>query len=568
MRRTMFTIVWTVSLTLLSGCLLSVHSGVGGTFDVRRYGATGEGTTLDTAAVNDAIAAANAAGGGVVCFPAGRYACHTIHLRSNVTLALGPGAVLLAAPPAPPGSRGPSYDPPEPNPSDSYQDFGHSHFHNSLICGENVENVTIVGPGCIDGSAGLSRGSDNGPDTTAAAKAAGAALPVHTDADPPDRTPLYPSVRDTLRDGVGNKAISLKLCRNVTLRDVAIRAGGHFAILATGVDGLTIDNLRIDTNRDGMDIDSCRDVRVSNCTVNSPWDDGICLKSDFALGYSRPCQDVTITNCQVSGWACGSLLDGTHRPFGGDNDGGGGGTGRIKFGTESNGGFLNVTISNCVFDSCRGIALETVDGGNLEDVAIDNVTMRHPVNSPIFLRIGARRRGPLDVTPIGELRRITISNVVVSDADPRYASIIAGLPGHPVQDVKISHVDIATRGGGADVTAGWATTRPAELAGKYPEPAMFGPTAAYGFYVRHADGVRFTDVTLRTAVAGDEDDADDAGELRPPFVFDDVTNAAFADVDAQHAAGVPVLSARTPTTRMTSRDSPGVRPTTGPASQP
>ena len=85
------------------------------------------------------------------------------------------------------------------------------------------------------------------------------------------------------------------------LRDFSILHGGHFGILATGVDNLTIDNLKIDTNRDGMDIDCCRNVRVSNCSVNSPWDDGICLKSSFALGYARATEMVTITNCLVGG---------------------------------------------------------------------------------------------------------------------------------------------------------------------------------------------------------------------------------------------------------------------------
>ena len=87
--------------------------------------------------------------------------------------------------------------------------------------------------------------------------------------------------------GVGNKAIALKNCRNVLLRDFSILKGGHFGLLLTGVDNLTIDNLTIDTDRDGMDIDCCQNVRVSNCTVNSPWDDGICPKSSYALGYAR-----------------------------------------------------------------------------------------------------------------------------------------------------------------------------------------------------------------------------------------------------------------------------------------
>ncbi len=159
---------------------------------------------------------------------------------------------------------------------------------------------------------------------------------------------------------MGNKAIALKNCRNVLLRDFKILEGGWFGILATGVDNLTIDNLVIDTIRDGMDIDCCRNVRVSNCTVNSPWDDGICPKSSFALGYARPTENLTITNCYVTGgYEVGSVLDGTWKPLTMER---GTPTGRIKMGTESNGGFRNITISNCVFESCRGFAIETVDG--------------------------------------------------------------------------------------------------------------------------------------------------------------------------------------------------------------
>ena len=116
--------------------------------------------------------------------------------------------------------------------------------------------------------------------------------------------------------GVANKAIALKNCRNVLLRDFSILHGGHFGILATGVDNLTIDNLKIDTNRDGMDVDCCRNVRISNCSVNSPWDDGICLKSSFALGYARATEMVTITNCLLAGsFEEGALLDGSYKKF-------------------------------------------------------------------------------------------------------------------------------------------------------------------------------------------------------------------------------------------------------------
>ena len=157
---------------------------------------------------------------------------------------------------------------------------------------------------------------------------------------------------------MGNKAIALKNCRNVIFRDFSILKGGHFGLLLTGVDNLTIDNLKIDTDRDGMDIDCCKNVRVSNCTVNSPWDDGICPKSSYALGYARATENVTITNCYVTGtYELGTVLDGTCKKFAADARVYR--TGRIKCGTESNGGFKNITISNCVFDGCHGLALES-----------------------------------------------------------------------------------------------------------------------------------------------------------------------------------------------------------------
>jgi polygalacturonase len=127
------------------------------------------------------------------------------------------------------------------------------------------------------------------------------------------QSPLGEDDDPSVMNGLGNKAIGLKLCRNVTLRDFSILNGGHFAILATGVDNLTIDNLKVDTNRDAFDIDSCRNVRIANCSVNSPNDDAIVLKSSFALGFARATENVTITNCLVSGYDIGSLLDGTFK---------------------------------------------------------------------------------------------------------------------------------------------------------------------------------------------------------------------------------------------------------------
>ena len=489
-----------------------------GVYSVRAFGARGDGRTVDTPAVNRAIEAAAAAGGGTVHFPAGTYLCFSIRLKSNIALRLDHGATILAADPAQVKGR---YDLPEPNRWDMYQDFGHSHWQNSLIWGIGLENVSILGPGTIDGR-GLTKRSP-GPRRPARA----GDTPVSMGGANTAARPLAPLGEDAdvgTMNGLGNKAISLKLSRNVTLRDLTIARAGHFALLATGVDNLTVDNLRVDTNRDGFDIDACRNVRISNVTVNSPNDDAIVLKSSYALGFARATENVTITNCQVSGYDEGTLLDGTFRrtqELAPDRDRV---TGRIKFGTESNGGFKNITISNCVFDRSRGLAIETVDGGLIEDVAINNITMRDVTTAPIFLRLGRRMRGP-EGTPVGAIRRVQISNVVVSDADPRFASIIAGLPGHPVEDVRLSDVRILYRGGG---TREQAAVDPPERETNYPEPSMFGELPAYGFFIRHARGVEFSNVQVGFRVE----------DFRPAFHLEDVRGATFLGVAAQKLEGV------------------------------
>jgi polygalacturonase len=488
-----------------------------GVYNVKAFGARGDGKALDTPAINKAIEVAAAAGGGTVRFPAGNYLSVSIRLKSNISLYLDQGATIVAAEP----SKTIRYDPPEPNPWDAYQDFGHSHWHNSLIWGENLENISILGPGLIWGkglvrSGGQSRTKEQN-DTLNNARASEPVRPFG-----------YPNPRDAVEPGWANKTISLKLCRNVLIRDISILHGGHFAILATGVDNLTIDNVKIDTNRDGIDVDACRNVRISNCSVNSPFDDGICPKSTFALGFARATENVTITNCQVSGYDEGTFLDGTYKReytrYSHNST-----TGRIKFGTESNGGFKNITISNCVFDYSRGFALESVDGGLLEDVTITNITMRDITNSPFFLRLGNRARGPKETTTVGQLRRVLISNVVVYNADSRYASIISGIPGHDIEDVRLSNIRIYYKGGG---TKEQAALEPPEKEKDYPEPVMFGEMPAYGFFIRHVKGLEMSDVEVSYMKE----------DLRPAFVLNDVKGADFYRIKAQHAPDMPTFA--------------------------
>jgi copper chaperone CopZ len=330
-----------------------------------------------------------------------------------------------------------------------------------------------------------------------------------------------------------------------------------------------------------MDIDACRNVRVSNCYVNSPWDDGICLKSDYSLGRAKQTEYVAISNCYVSGcWEEGSLLDGSYKKFAPDARGVSH-TGRIKFGTESNGGFRNITISNCIFEGCQGLALETVDGAQLEDITVTNISMRDIMSAPIFMRLGARMRGP-DNTPVGTLKRVVISNLVCSNCVSSLGSVISGIPGHEIEDVKISDIQILHQGGGTKEDAAY---QPPENEETYPEPGMFlgvgrpsgrapdghwvseeeaaagraarGPMTpgaagapggrgagaggapptrhnmpSHGFYVRHVKGIQFDNIEIRTA----KDD------LRPAFVLDDVQDADVFRVKVPQVAGTPVIA--------------------------
>jgi polygalacturonase len=451
-------------------------------YNIRTYGAEGNGQNIDTKAINMAIDAASAAGGGTVYFPAGNYLSASIHLKSKITLRLEQGCTLIAA------ESG--MDEPELNPAGgAYQDFGHSHWRNSLIWGEGLQDIAIVGEGKIWGK-GLTRN--------------------------------MPKV------GQGNKAIALKNCRNVIIKDVTVLYGGHFGLLATGVDNLTIDNVTMDTNRDGMDIDCCQNVRIANCAINSPWDDGICLKSSYALGYNRACENITITNCLVSGFDRGTYADGTYQrkeaKLVPDHEGP---TGRIKFGTESNGGFKNIAISNCTFQFCRGLALETVDGANLEDITISNITMRDVVNSPIFLRLGARMRAP-EGAQVGTLKRVIISNLIAYNADSHFSSLITGVPGHYIEDVQLNNIRIYYRP--LDSAASKIQQVVPEHEKLYPEPEKFGVLPAYGFFIRHAKNVKLNNVEISFL----------STETRVPIILDDVKGITLNQVKAQVPDGQPM----------------------------
>jgi polygalacturonase len=473
--------------------LLNAAGSAPSEFNVRDYGAVGDGQTLDSPAIDKAIAAAADAGGGTVIVPAGTYLSGSIHLRSNLHLLIDAGATILGAPQALN-----AYDETEPFTFGGYQDGGHCFFHNSLIWGENLTNVSITGTGTINGGGLVA--VDGKLDQM-----------VGFDHFDPPHTNAEPGVR------LGNKAIALKLCRNVLLRDVTIVHGGHFAVLVTGCDDLTVDNVTMDTDRDGIDIDCCRNTMVSNCRINSPNDDALCPKSTYALGERRLNENLTIMNCQVSGFQEGTLLDGTMKPSRNHN-------GRIKFGTESSGGFRNCTVANCTFRSCKGLALEEVDGGVLENITINNLSMMNVPDYAIYITTGKRNRSP-GVNPNSRARNILISNVIADGVGRMSGIQVMGLPDQPIESVRIENVRLTSNGGG---TAQDAARVPKELGATYPEPARLGVLPAYGVYARHVQDLQLANIAVNFLT----------NDLRPAAAFMDIQGLQIDNFKPQIAEGV------------------------------
>ncbi|HXF10793.1 MAG TPA: glycosyl hydrolase family 28-related protein, partial [Desulfuromonadaceae bacterium] len=510
------------------------HATATTVFNVRDYGALGNGASLDSPAINRAIEAAAAEGGGTVLIPAGTYLSGSIRLKNNIHLVIDTGARILGAP-----QDMSAYDAEEDFAGPAFQDGGHTYFHNSLIWGENLTNVFITGNGIIQGSIGatnedgkernigLSRG-DGIQDRVSGFNNFGKAT----------ATQMGPGT-NKWPQRLGNKAIALKLCKNVLIRDITIFRGGHFAILVTGCDNMTVDNVTMDTDRDGIDIDGCRNTMVSNCRINSPNDDGLCPKSTYALGRPAITENLTIVNCQVSGFNVGTLLDGTMVPSKNAN-------GRIKFGTESSGGYRNCTIANCTFRACRGLALEEVDGGIMENITVDNITMMDTPAYAIYITTGKRNRTP-DLKTVSHARNIHISNVIADGVGKMSGIQVMGLPELPVEGVRLDNIRLISKGGG---TAEDAAKEPKELGTGYPEPRDLGTLPAYGVYARHVKGLELANVQtsfltndLRSAIAAVDVDGLEIDNFKGQ-VGDGAVASKFENVRGLVIRNSPVLEIR------------------------
>lgn len=470
MRKILLTLTLFLSMSMLAN---------GIDYNVKDFGAVGDGKTLDHQAINQAIDSCVSHGGGRVVVPAGTYLCGSIRLKSDVELHLTAGATILAAP-----AELKAYDEAEVFGGPEYQDGGHTYFKNSLIYAIGQNNVSITGRGMIDGD-GLTR-----RDTEKAGKVEGGNI------------------------GTGDKAIALKLCRNILIRDITIYRGGHFAIITTGCEIGTIDNVTIDTNRDGIDIDCCKYLTVSNCKVNTPHDDGVVIKSSYALKKPVITEHIAITNCIVTGYKLGTLLDGTYVP-----EKVGWVCGRFKLGTESNGGYKNISLSNSTFMYSSGLAFEEVDQGVMENIVVSNITMNHVHHYPIYITTGCRNRGPKERTTVSSGADIMISNVIANDVDSLAGIIVTGMPNHPLRNIYLSNIRLQYRGGG---TADLAKREYREQGTNYPEPKFALATPAYGLYARHVDGLNVDNVSFTTIKP----------DYRPAIMLDDVQNENITNLKA------------------------------------
>jgi Pectate lyase superfamily protein len=474
--------------------------------DVRYCGAVGDGRRPDTAAINAAIEAVAKHGGGIVRLPAGDYLTSTLYLKDGVTIFLEDGAILRAAPPG-------DYGIAEPNRWARYQDYGHDHWANSLISGIGVKDVAIVGAGVICGD-GLSRGGWSRP---------------------------FSWTR-----GTADKVIALKECRNVSLSGFSVLGTAHMGILATGVEKLTISNLLVDTLRDGIDIDCCEDVAIEDCAFNTPHDDSIALKSSAALGYKRVTRNVAIRRCFVTGgFKPGSYHDGSKQPI----DAADGMKSRIKIGTESCWGFSDIRIENCVIRDSLGIALLTVDGGGLDNVAIRGITMQNIQDAPFFLRLGERLRAPTPGAQVASFRQVAIDDVKCY----RFGMpiMISGIPGHRIEDVALRNIELVERaatapragGGWMPVDRAWTPARsfaPPEDSRGYPEVGMFGPVPAKALFARHVERLTLDRLRLCRVTAQADLAASDAQDRRPFFWLQDVEDSRFAGIAIPGGASNPI----------------------------
>lgn len=453
MRNTIMNLLPNKGKRILNGLtitlLVAAQNLAANNVEVTKFGAVGDAVTLNTKALQKAIDTCAETGGGEVVVSPGTYITGTIYLRSNVELRLCRGAII----------RG-SYHNPE-------------HYSaRSLIVADSIENAGISGPGIIDGNA---------------------------------RHPEFQK-KYQLNDGKRPYAIYYKDSKRMSLRDVEVRDAAGWTIRLFRCDGVIVDGISIFSlsmgNNDGIDVDA-RNVNITNCHIECD-DDGICLKSDdpdFMV------ENITVTNC---------IIASNCNP--------------IKFGTASWAGFRNITFSNCVIrpttesniwdwsteyrhvapktkTGLAGIAIESVDGGIIEQVTFNNITMEGII-TPIFICLNHRRMNQ-HTGESGIIRNLMFSNIIAK-AEGIIPTLIAGTPTGRISDITLRDITVEHAGGEKAMTK----AVPENLKG-YPENRMYGrENPAGGLYIRHADNIRVENFRVRQRNTDE----------RPPVFLDDATD--------------------------------------------
>src|SRR2546430_9416361 len=375
-------------------------TGVTAVVNVKDFGATGNGSTNDSPAIDRAITAANAmSGGATVEFPSGTYQSrNTIHMKSNVTLQLDAGATIK-------GASNDQYDAAEPNPFDAFQDFGHSHFHDAMIFGDRLTNIGFVGPGVIDGGGNLITGNPG--------------------------------------SGEADKILSLTRCNGLRLGDgITLRRGGHFAALINGCTNVTSDHLTVDTgsDRDGWNIISTTNVTITNANITSN-DDALVFKSDYALGRKLPSGHVTVTESRVKAGCCNALM----------------------FGSETCGDFTDYNFQRITITGANksGLGMVSMDGAVISDVHYRDITMSN-VRSAIMQKIGTRKRCG-NSPGVGRISNVTYDNITsTGQSSANFSATLWGESGanNKISNVTFNNVDITVPAGNGPISTGLPSNDP------------------------------------------------------------------------------------------------------------
>jgi hypothetical protein len=438
--------------------------------NITDYGAISSDTHVNTSAIQSAIDFVTANGGGKVIIPQGTFVSGTIYLKSNVELHLEENATLLG--------------------NLDYFDYKKTARWYGLIGAISATNIAITGKGTIDGRGGQ------------LAKIIDDLYHAGTISDP-----SYNTYRMRPSENIRPLLVEFGKCDGITIKDVTMKNSSCYVQAYYDCSNLLIDNIRVEStafwNNDGMDIVDCKNVVVQNSYINSS-DDGICIKSR-ENGVN---DNITIRNCKVRSSASA-----------------------VKFGTTSFGVFKNVVITDIeVFDTFRSaIAIETVDGANIENVEVSNIVATNTGNA-IFMRIGHRKG-----TKPGYMRNVLLKNiqvqVPVGKPDKGYPmegpvaggkynlipSSIVGLDDSRIEDVVLDNIQITFGGGGKTSVANIPLDQLQLIPEKrtdYPEFSMFGELPATGFFVRNVNNITMKNMKL-TVVEND---------FRPSLVFDKVSN--------------------------------------------